>query len=446
MSENFKILESFKIARREWDFFDFRLNIPPLSFGSDASNPHTQYSNAVASCTSSNNHAIGACFTLGEGNQFICAAADYLITELDGLRLKDILESQIGLAEVLGNPRQLRWISPNSGISQMAAGLVINTIIDFASKQANLPAWKFMASLEVDEFLKLISLRHLKGSAILQRQFKMNMPDRGKLNARMEELEECGIPTYFTTWIGSSAVSLSNQIHSIVTEKGITKFKIKIGSDIDKEKEKIEELLTLMPSNVKLAADANQSLTYIESIEWMSFLSTKGFLWLEEPFAPDNVLQFRELVSRKVQENWDCEIATGENCPNLHVAQALLEAGVDRFQADPCRMQGFSEAVFSGFLAKQYGAEFTPHAGGSGLDEMSPHMQFFFLASIDYDKSLEDSLTENIGFCSKFYLSPTEVKNGRIQSPRTPGFLVGVAPEVSQKLVPYQDGISWLEL
>lgn len=446
MSENFKILESIRIDSSKWEFFDFRLNIPPMSFGSDASNPHTQYSNAIASFTNSGMSAVGACFTLGEGNQYICAAAEYLIKQLDGILLKDLLESRDGIAEILVNPIQLRWISPNAGLSKMAAGLILNTILDYACKQANLPAWKFLTTLEVEELLKLVSLRHLKNSKSIERFYKQNFPSDVILKERIEILEVSGIPAYFTTWIGSSAESLSEQMRSIEKVTGITRFKIKIGSNIVSEKEKIERLIELLPSHYRLAADANQRLTYLESVDWMSYLSGKGFMWLEEPFAPDNILLFRELVKEKIFQKWDCGIATGENCPNLQVAEAILDSGVDRFQADPCRMMGIFDGIFVGVLTKFYGSAFTPHAGGAGLDEMTPHMQFFNLATISHNMNINDSLTENIGFCSSFYQAPTQVVNGRIKAPTSPGFLVGFNSEVLQKLVPYRDGVSWLEL
>ncbi|MDA0238366.1 MAG: hypothetical protein O3B03_07630, partial [Proteobacteria bacterium] len=124
MTSNFKILESIRIDSARWNFSDLRLNIPPMSLGSDASNPHTQYSNAIASFADSGAIGIGACFTLGEGNQYVCAAAEYMIKKLDGVYLKDLLESTIGFADTLGNPLQLRWLSPNAGLPLMAAGVL----------------------------------------------------------------------------------------------------------------------------------------------------------------------------------------------------------------------------------------------------------------------------------------------------------------------------------
>ena len=39
------LLKDFKFSQSDWSFLDFRIDIDPLSFGSDATNRHTQYSN-----------------------------------------------------------------------------------------------------------------------------------------------------------------------------------------------------------------------------------------------------------------------------------------------------------------------------------------------------------------------------------------------------------------
>lgn len=446
MTDNFKILQSIRIKSASWSFTDLRLDIPPMSLGSDAANPHTQYSNAIARFTESEITGIGACFTLGEGNQLICAAAEYIVKQFDGLTLKELLDSKLGFAETFGNPIQLRWLSPNAGLPLMAAGLIINTLIDFASKKANQPAWKFLAYLEIEEFLKLVSLRHLKDVNRIVDYLQQVAFSGNQLNERVEELESLGLPAYFTTWLGSDSATLIQEMNTVYTDKGISKFKIKIGLDINSEVEKINSVTTSLPNYFSYAADANQKLNLTSAQNWMTLLSARGFLWLEEPFAPDNTLLFQELGRDKNKLGWSCEIATGENCPNLHTAQALLSGGINRFQADPCRMMGITEGIFAGVLSKYYNAEYTPHAGGAGLDELSRHMQYFFLARIDGKKKIEDSLTETIGFCSKLYADPSKVEGGRVLPPAAPGFLVGLVPEVSEILIPFTEGVTWLQI
>ena len=84
---------SLRFEARQWKFVDFRINIPAQSFGSDAINTHTQYSNQTAILDSGQWQAIGASFTLGEANQMVCEAADFIVRQLDGKTVSDLMES-----------------------------------------------------------------------------------------------------------------------------------------------------------------------------------------------------------------------------------------------------------------------------------------------------------------------------------------------------------------
>jgi L-fuconate dehydratase len=88
----------------------------------------------------------------------------------------------------------------------------------------------------------------------------------------------------------------------------------------------------------------------------------------------------------------------------------------------------------------------TPHAGGSSLDEQSPHIQLFNLARVRAEADPMESLTENVGFCSKYFAAPTIVNGGVAQTPYEPGLLVGLDPSVRFMTRHYKDGITWLEL
>lgn len=158
--------------------------------------------------------------------------------------------------------------------------------------------------------------------------------------------------------------------------------------------------------------------------------SSLGVLWLEEPFAPDNIKLFEDLVDAKRQNGWGCEIVTGENCPNHYTAAALTACGIDRFQADPCRMLGLLDSVLVSCIARIDGCTLTPHAGGSSLDEQSPHIQLFNLARVRPELHAMDSLTENVGFCSRYFSSPTVVTHGLARAPSAPGLLVARSPSV----------------
>ncbi len=425
---------------------DVRINIPPDSFGSDAINPHTQYSNPLAILDCGELEAIGASFTLGEGNQMVCEAADFMVRQLEGISVADLINSDRGFYESMTNPSQLRWLSPNSGLPLMAAGLILNTLIDAAAKACSLPAWEYLARLPSDFLLNILQQRHLPKRHSREALKKILEQGLTGIDERCNNLRHGGLPVYYTTWIGHDAGLIANQIQEQYERRGIRQFKLKIGKNFEQDVEKIKAILERTPGDVILCADANQTLDFHEAVQWVSTLSTLGLLWLEEPFAPDNIKLFSDLVEEKKRRGWGCEIVTGENCPNHYTAAALMASKIDRFQADPCRMFGMLDAVLVSCIARIDGCSITPHAGGSSLDEQSPHIQLFNLARVCTDIKAKDSLTENVGFCSQYFASPTIVASGIAQTPVTPGLLVGLSPKVRASVMNHKQGITWLTL
>lgn len=439
-------LSSIEFQSRNWKFVDLRINIPAESFGSDAINPHTQYSNPIAIMQCGVFEAMGASFTLGEGNQMVCEAADFIVQQLEGVSVAELMASEKGFYESITNPLQLRWLSPNAGVPLMASGLVVNTLLDAASKACGLPAWEYLAKLPSEFLLDLLQYRHL--SPRFNRAALKYILDQGLegIDERCKALRISGLPVYYTTWIGHDAESIGEQIHLQYTQRGIRQFKLKIGTDIAYDVAKIRAIVALVPSDVLLCVDANQTLSFEEAKNWMTVLSELGILWLEEPFAPDNTQLFQDLMRAKKENGWSCEIVTGENCPNHFTAASLIASGLDRFQSDPCRMLGLIDAVLTSCIAKIDGCKITPHAGGSSLDEQSPHIQLFNLARVCPDLNPKDSLTENVGFCSKYFAAPIAVHHGIAQTQSTPGLLVGLDPKVQSTVINYKEGITWLEL
>lgn len=441
-----RALSSLRFKNRNWKFVDFRINIPAASFGSDAINPHTQYSNPIAILQCDAFEAMGASFTLGEGNQMVCEASDFIVRQLEGVSVAELIASEKGFYESITNPLQLRWLSPNAGVPLMAAGLIMNTLLDAASKACGLPAWEYLAKLPSEFLLDLLQHRHL--SPRFNRAAFKAILDQGLLgiDERCKVLRSVGLPVYYTTWIGHDAESIGNQIRLQYTQRGIRQFKLKIGTDIAHDVAKIRAIVKRVPSDVVLCVDANQTLSFDEAKQWMAVLSELGVRWLEEPFAPDNTQLFEDLVRAKQENGWCCEIVTGENCPNHYTAASLIATGINRFQADPCRMLGLIDTVLTSCIARIDGCNITPHAGGSSLDEQSPHIQLFNLARIRTDLDPMSTLTENVGFCSKYFAAPTVVHHGIAETQCTPGLLVGLDLEVRSAILNYKEGITWLEL
>jgi len=238
------------------------------------------------------------------------------------------------------------------------------------------------------------------------------------------------LSVYYATRIGHDADSIGDQIHFHYTQRGIRQFKLKTSTNIEHGVAKIRSIASLVPSGVVLCVDANQTLSIDDAKQWMAVLSELGVLRLEEPFAPDNTQLFADLVRAKKENGWSCEVVTGENFPNHYTAASLIASGIDRFQADPCRILGLIDTVLTSCIAKIDGCNITPHAGGSSLDEQSLNIQLFNLARVFTELSPMASLIENVGFCSNYFAAPRVVHHGITITQCAPGLLVGLDPQV----------------
>jgi L-fuconate dehydratase len=157
--------------------------------------------------------------------------------------------------------------------------------------------------------------------------------------------------------------------------------------------------------------------------------------------APD-LIDGHRLV-REALRPCGIDVVTGENCPNAHLAAQLIASGaVDRFQIDACRVLGPPENMLIMLLAAKYAVPVCPHAGGSGLDEMVPH-----LAAWNYlccAPSLERVLVEHVGFCSRHFEAPTRIRAGAIVLPTSSGYLVGMR-EGARRRNAYPGGPAWTD-
>ena len=440
------ILGDIKFDRKNWIIYDVRIKIPSETLGSDTVNLNPNYSNPLCIFDYEGIKGYGIGFTLGKGNEFVCKSINFILSSLNGIKMSEVLSKQGEIYRILSNPNQLRWLSPNAGCAYMASGVILNTILDWAAKKAGLPLWKLLSLADSESLISWIDNRNFS-NLISKEQINeyLSMP-LGKINERINELEVKGMPAYHTTWIGSSAESIIEEIEKVNHKKGISKFKYKIHNDVNWLNKRLNSIKNNINKKYVFSVDSNQMLSFDNACKIMKLLDDNSCLWLEEPFAPDNIQLHKALKRYYSDNNASVKIATGENCPNSHVAINLIANNcLDIFQIDACRVLSICDQIPIMIGCKIYNKQLIPHAGGAGLDELVPHLQAFYLCRIDNDLDINSSIMENIGFCSHLYKNPTIVKNGLIKAPLNEGYLGGVnfSSELNKK---QENEITWLSL
>src|SRR4051794_7403187 len=207
--------------------------------GSDAMNPDPDYSAAYTvlrtdAADGLEGHALA--FTTGPGNDLQARAIEALADFVVGRPVEDILGNLGPFSRALVHEPHLRWLGPEKGVVQMAAGAVLNAAWDLRAKRAGQPLWQHLARLEPEELVALVDFSYLTDALtpaealeILQRA----CPGRAE---REERLLAEGYPAYTTTpgWLGYSDDKLERLSREAVAE-GFSLIKLKVGADVTED-------------------------------------------------------------------------------------------------------------------------------------------------------------------------------------------------------------------
>ncbi len=406
--------------------------------GSDAMNPDPDYSAAyVVLHTGGGPPGHGLCFTIGRGNDVMAAAIRSLAPYLVGRPVPVTAAGLAALHHDLTHDSQLRWLGPEKGVMQMAAGAVINAAWDLAAARAGLPVWEFLAALTPEELVALVDFRYLTDAltpgealAIL----RAAAPGRAERTAR---LKAEGYPAYTTSpgWLGYDDATLVRLARQAVAD-GFGQIKLKVGADLDDDTRRMRLARDAVGPGVRIAVDANQRWDVAEAVRWMTALAPYAPYWIEEPTSPDDVLGHAA-----VRTGQPVKVATGEHAANRVVFKQLLQAGaVDFVQIDAARVAGVNENLAILLLAAKYGVPVCPHAGGVGLCELVQHLAMFDYVAVS--GSREDRVIEYVDHLHDHFSDPAVVERGRYRAPTAPGFSARMKP-ASLAAHRFPDGPVW---
>lgn len=187
---------------------------------------------------------------------------------------------------------------------------------------------------------------------------------------------------------------LQQQLSGWVDE-GIQNVKIKIGTEPEKDVERVKEARDAIGKNAKLFVDANGAYTIKQAIEKSFQFKEYNISWFEEPVTSDNLegLQFiREHVQPEVN------IAAGEYGYNLPYFFHILKAkAVDVLQADATRCGGITNFLKAGALAEAQQIPFSPHCAPTLHLHAAVSLNNFYIAEYFYDHArIENMLFDGV--------------------------------------------------
>lgn len=407
--------------------------------GSDAVHADPDYSAAYAILESDGGFAgHGLTFTIGRGNDIVCAAIAALAPQVVERELEEIVADFAAFHRRLTNESQLRWLGPDKGVIHLATAAIVNAVWDLWAKQRRLPVWELVAGLTPEQIVGLVDWRYLTDALPPDEALDLLRAQAPTRAARVAELRRDGYPAYITSagWLGYPEERV-RQLCREALAAGWTSFKAKVGIDIASDVRRCAVMREEIGWERSLMADANQVWDVPQAIDWLRHLEPFRLRWIEEPTSPDDVLG-HAAIRRAVAP---LRVATGEHCANKVLFKQLLQAGaIDYCQVDACRLGGLNEVLAVLLMAAKFGVPVCPHAGGIGLCEYVQH-----ISAIDYvciSASLDDRTTEFADHLHEHFLDPVRIRSGRYLMPERPGYSAEMHPESLAALV-YPHGTEW---
>ena len=203
-------------------------------------------------------------------------------------------------------------------------------------------------------------------------------------------------------------------------DQGFDCFKMKVGQDLDHDKERLGFIRSIIGDASKLMVDCNQVWGVDEAIDYMTELKDFKPIWIEEPTARDDVQG--HLKISKALRKFNIKVASGEQVPSPVIFKQLLQSGAIGYcQIDATRLGGVNDVLAVILLAKKFKVPVCPHGGGIGLCNMILHYAIW--DQIKVSSHSNDQLVEYAEFLQdKVFINPIRVQDGSYVTPKSPGW------------------------
>jgi L-fuconate dehydratase len=382
--------------------------------GSDAIHRDPIYSYAVTHLhDDSGLTGTGLAFTLGEGNDMVCRAAQFYADKLKG---KDIEELMAGFGKTfneLSNEQQFRWLGPHKGVVHLGLASVTNACFDLWAKKRGVPLWKLLIDLSPEEILATLDLSYLEDEMTNWEALTLLEDVAAGRNVR-EQILAKGYPGYDTSigWFNYPDEQVRENTLKAVGE-GFTAMKLKVGSaDPERDIRRANIVRKVAGDQVRVMLDANQQWTLPQAFVICRQLQDMNPYWIEEPTHPDDVLAHKTLA-RGINP---MKLALGEHVPNRIVFKNYLQARTAGFiQVDAVRVGGVSEFISISLLCRKFGIPVVPHVGDMG--QLHQHLVLFNHIALGH----EALFLEHIPHLQPHFVHPVQVADGVYKTPQEAG-------------------------
>ena len=407
--------------------FDLRFPTSASLDGSDAMNPDPDYSAAyVILGTDGAHEGHGLTFTIGRGNEVVCAAIKALRTRIVGLDLAWIAENPGRFWRHVTGDSQLRWIGPDKGAMHLATGAVVNAVWDLLAKDAGKPVWQFVADMTPEQLVSIIDFRYLTDAITPDEALAIFRKAEAGKAERIATLKAEGYQCYTTSagWLGYSNEKLTR----LATEA------VEAGLQPHQDEGRPRPRRRYPPArNRPLHHGAGP---FPDDRRQPGLGSRPGHRLGQGAVAASIPISSRSrpapttspATAPSAQAIAPVKVATGEMCQNrILFKQFIKDGAIDIVQIDACRIGGLNEVLSVLLMAAKYDLPVWPHAGGVGLCEYVQHLSMIDYLVVSGTKT--GRVIEYVDHLHEHFLDPCIIQNAAYMPPAMPGFSIQMKPD-----------------
>jgi L-fuconate dehydratase len=362
----------------------------------------------------------GPAFTLGEGTQLVCQAAQFYAQRLKGHDIEETMSTFGVWQRQMADEQQFRWLGPHKGIVQLALASVTNACWDLWAKRRGVPLWKLLLDLTEEQVVATLDLSYLEDDLTLDQALGILRTEQSTRRQR-ESILTTGYPGYDTSvgWFNYDDEQIRvNCLKSMAA--GFTAMKLKVGSsESDRDLRRAHIIRQTVGRDARVMVDANQQWTVPQALAICEKLRSIDPFWIEEPTPPDDILGHQVIA----EDIAPLKLAVGEHVPNRVIFKNYLRASCAGFiQVDAVRVAGVSEFIAVTLLCRKFGVPVVPHVGHMG--QLHQHLVLFNHIALGH----EVVFLEHIPHLRQYFLFPVRVEDGVYRTPEDVGTSCDLIP------------------
>ena len=172
-----------------------------------------------------------------------------------------------------------------------------------------------------------------------------------------------GIAAYGSGGFTSYSIAQLQEQLSAWSDQGIAMLKMKVGSNINEDVERVRAAKQAIDNRAELFVDANGAYTRKQALDFAEMFAAYDVRWFEEPVSSEDLEGLRLIRNRAPA---GMNIAAGEYGYDVTYFRRMLDAGaVDVLQADATRCAGITGFIEAAALADSHHVPLSAHTAPS---------------------------------------------------------------------------------